>query len=147
MADRNMWNGVGSLMNQRMLELANGGPADKKAALARFWEEKSGYDYGGFLPTRTPSKGMDIDELSTDRKSGFDPAGGILGILGRAVWAPKRVIEGEVSPMEGAWQAGQGVTIGGMSSRLFPVKGPGMVAGMFAGKEAKTADLKKTCPG
>jgi hypothetical protein len=143
LVDEDMWNGVGSLMNRRMLELANGGPADKKAALARFWEEKSGYDYGGFLPTRTPSKGMDIDELSTDRKSGFDPAGGILGILGRAVWAPKRVIEGEVSPMEGAWQAGQGVTIGGMSSRLFPVKGPGMVAGMFAGKEAKTADLKK----
>lgn len=139
LVDEDMWNGVGSLMNQRMLELANGGPIDKQF----LFDERPDRDYSfGILPF-SKRKAIDIDELSTDPNIEFDPAAGILGFMGRGVAAPQRVIEGEISPMEGAWQAAMAVPIGGMSSRLFPVKGPGMVAGMFAGKEAKTADLKK----
>ena len=85
--------------------------------MVSLFEQVPGRQYGSILPISRDVSYLDVDELSTDpRNPTFDPAGGLLGSIGRGLTAYGMMQQGQISPEEAANRAATVLPIGGMLS-------------------------------
>ena len=121
------------------------GPREIRLASDALLNQDKRYDYGMLLPFKA-RRGMDPDQLSSDYMQGdIRPAvPSILADIYNSAVKGGQMIRGErpMDPGEITEQAIEFLPGSLLAGRLVP-KGPGVVLGMFAGRNAQTADLSK----
>ena len=119
------------------------GPREIRLASDALLNQDKRYDYGMLLPFKT-RRGMDEDQLSTDYMEGdISPAvPELFSDMYNASVKGGQMTQGEreIDPFEVTKIAAEFLPASLLAGRLVP-KGPGEVLGMFAGRNAATADL------
>ena len=122
------------------------GPREIRLASDALLNQDKRYDYGMLLPFKT-RRGMDEDQLSTDYMEGdISPAvPELFSDMYNASVKGGQMTQGEreIDPFEVTKIAAEFLPASLLAGRLVP-KGPGEVLGMFAGRNAATADKRGT---